>query len=105
MLPQENTVSLSELKAIISERSVFPKDLSFQKVYLSERTVLACRNAPGLRNDLSEINLSDFTVIAADGAAAVLMDVDIVPEVIYTDLDGNSEADIEKSNLFANRVQ
>jgi len=33
------------------------------------------------------------------------MDVDIVPEVIYTDLDGNSEADIEKRNLFANRVQ
>jgi len=46
------------------------------------------------------INLSDFTVIAADGAAAVLMDMDIVPEVIYTDLDGNSEADIEKE-IFA----
>ncbi len=35
-------------------------------------------------------------VIAADGAAAVLMDIGRVPEVICTDLDGNSEADIEK---------
>jgi hypothetical protein len=114
MLTQENTVSLSELKAIISkglsfqkvyrsERTVsfqkvylFERTVSFQKVYLFERTGLACRNAPGLRSDLSEINLSDFTVIAADGAAAVLMDMDIVPEVICTDLDGNSEADIEK---------
>ncbi|AKB81068.1 6-hydroxymethyl-7,8-dihydropterin pyrophosphokinase [Methanosarcina barkeri 3] len=82
MLTQENTVSLSELKAIISGKYV-----------------LVCGNAPGLRSDLSEINLSDFTVIAADGAAAVLMDMDIVPEVICTDLDGNSEADIEKEIL------
>jgi len=82
MLIQENTVSLSELKATISGKCV-----------------LVCGNAPGLRIDLSEINLSDFTVIAADGAAAVLMDMDIVPEVICTDLDGNSEADIEKEIL------
>lgn len=82
MLTEGNTVSLSELKAIISGKSV-----------------LVCGNAPRLRSDLSEINLSDFTVIAADGAAAVLMDMGIVPEVICTDLDGNSEADIEKEIL------
>lgn len=39
MLNQENTVSLSELKAIISGKCV-----------------LVCGNAPGLRSDLSEIN-------------------------------------------------
>lgn len=82
MLTEENTISLSELKAIISGNPV-----------------LVCGNAPGLRNDLSEINFSAFTVIAADGAAAVLMDMGIVPEVICTDLDGNSEADIEKEIL------
>ncbi|WP_292388493.1 6-hydroxymethylpterin diphosphokinase MptE-like protein [Methanosarcina sp. UBA5] len=82
MLTEENTVSLSELKAIISEKSV-----------------LVCGNAPRLRRDLSEIDFSAFTIIAADGAAAVLMDMGIVPEVICTDLDGNSEADIEKEIL------
>jgi len=81
-LTEENTVSLSELKAVISEKPV-----------------LVCGNAPGLRSDLLEINFSAFTVIAADGAAAVLMDMGIVPEVICTDLDGNSEADIEKEIL------
>ncbi len=58
MLTEKNTVSISELKAIISGKPV-----------------LVCGNAPRLRIDLSEINFSDFTVIAADGAAAVLMDM------------------------------
>ncbi len=81
-LTEKNTASLSELKALISGKPV-----------------LVCGNSPGLRNDLSEIKFSDFVVIAADGAAAVLMDMGIVPEVICTDLDGNSEADIEKEIL------
>ncbi len=82
MLTEKNTISLSELKTVISGKCV-----------------LVCGNAPKLRNDLSEIDFSAFTVIAADGAAAVLMDMGIVPEVICTDLDGNSDADIEKEIL------
>ena len=82
MLTEKNTASLSELKAVISGKPV-----------------LVCGNAPKLRNDLSAINFFAFTVIAADGAAAVLMDMGVVPEVICTDLDGNSEADIEKEIL------
>jgi uncharacterized Rossmann fold enzyme len=82
MLTRENTASLSELEAVISGKSV-----------------LVCGNAPGLRAELSKIDLSDFVVIAADGAAAVLMDLSRVPDVICTDLDGNSEADIEKEIL------
>lgn len=81
-LTGENTASLSELKALISGKPV-----------------LVCGNAPKLREDLSEINFPDFTVIAADGAAAVLMDMGRVPEVICTDLDGNSDADIKKEIL------
>jgi uncharacterized Rossmann fold enzyme len=82
MLTEKNSVSLSELKNIISGKAV-----------------LICGNAPGLRSDLSEIDFSAFTVIAADGAAAVLMDAGIVPDVICTDLDGNLESDIEKEIL------
>ncbi|MPM65593.1 hypothetical protein SDC9_112490 [bioreactor metagenome] len=79
MLTAENTVSLSELEAVVSGK-----------------TVLVCGNAPGLRAELSKIDLSAFAIVAADGAAAVLTAMDRVPEVICTDLDGNSEADIEK---------
>ncbi|MCC4769662.1 DUF115 domain-containing protein [Methanosarcina sp. DH2] len=86
LLTRENTASLSELKDTISGKPV-----------------LACGNAPGLRNELSKINLSAFVIIAADGAAAVLMDMGRVPEVICTDLDGNSEADIEKEILACAR--
>jgi 2-amino-4-hydroxy-6-hydroxymethyldihydropteridine diphosphokinase len=82
MLTEKNTASLSELKAVISGKPV-----------------LACGNAPKLRKELSEIDLSAFVIIAADGAAAILMDIGRVPEAICTDLDGNSEADIEKEIL------
>jgi uncharacterized Rossmann fold enzyme len=82
MLTEKNTASPSELKAAISGKPV-----------------LACGNAPKLRKELSEIDLSAFVIIAADGAAAVLMDIGRVPEAICTDLDGNSEADIEKEIL------
>ena len=82
MLTDRNTVNLSELKTTIAGK-----------------TSLICGNAPGLRKELSEIDLSAFVVIAADGAAAVLMDAGRVPEVICTDLDGNSETDIEKEIL------
>ena len=82
-LTEKNTASLSELKDTVSGKPV-----------------LVCGNAPGLRNELLKIDLSAFVIIAADGAAAVLMDMGRVPEVICTDLDGNSEADIEKE-IFA----
>ncbi|MFZ2499514.1 6-hydroxymethylpterin diphosphokinase MptE-like protein [Methanosarcina sp.] len=79
MLTEKNTASLSKLRAVISGKPV-----------------LVCGNAPQLRKELMEIDLSAFFIIAADGAAAVLMDTGRVPEVICTDLDGNSEADIQK---------
>lgn len=85
-LTEKNTANLSELKDTVSGKPV-----------------LVCGNAPGLRNELSKIDLSAVVIIAADGAAAVLMDLERVPEVICTDLDGNSEADIEKEILACSR--
>ena len=85
-LTEKNTASLSELKDTVSGKPV-----------------LVCGNAPGLRKELLKIDLSAFVIIAADGAAAVLMDMGRVPEVICTDLDGNSEADIEKEILACSR--
>ncbi|KKH45293.1 6-hydroxymethylpterin diphosphokinase MptE-like protein [Methanosarcina sp. 1.H.A.2.2] len=85
-LTERNTASLFELKDTVSGKPL-----------------LVCGNAPGLRNELSKIDLSAFVIVAADGAAAVLMDMGRVPEVICTDLDGNSEADIEKEILACTR--
>ncbi|KKG08697.1 6-hydroxymethylpterin diphosphokinase MptE-like protein [Methanosarcina sp. 2.H.A.1B.4] len=85
-LTEKNTASLSEIKDTISEKPL-----------------LVCGNAPGLRNELLKLDLSSFVIVAADGAAAVLMDMGRVPEVICTDLDGNSEADIEKEILACTR--
>lgn len=82
MITVKNTAGLSEIKDTISGKPV-----------------LVCGNAPGLRNELLKLDLSSFVIIAADGAAAVLMDMGRVPDVICTDLDGNSEADIEKEIL------
>jgi uncharacterized Rossmann fold enzyme len=78
LFSQEHSVSLQVLTGLIKDRDV-----------------MICGNAPGLRDDLELIEGSDYCVIAADGAAAVLMDVGIVPQIIVTDLDGDIEAEIE----------
>ena len=76
MLTVKNTVSLSELEAVISEKPV-----------------LACGNAPGLRAELSKIDLSAFVIIAADGASAAFMDMGRCLRSYVLTLDGNSESD------------
>jgi uncharacterized Rossmann fold enzyme len=82
---------LSEM-LISPEHSVSPQVLTG---LIKDRDVLICGNAPGLKDDLEQIEGSDYCVIAADGAVAVLMDADIVPQIIVTDLDGDIEAEIE----------
>lgn len=46
---------------------------------------------PSIKSNIREVknlNLSEYTIIAADGATTALMEEDIVPDVIVTDLDG-----------------
>ena len=66
-----------------------------------DRDVLVCGNAPTLKDELEEVQPNDFCIIAADGAAAVLMDMGIVPHIIVTDLDGDVEAEIKASRMGA----
>lgn len=40
---------------------------------------------------LKRINLDDFTLIAADGATTALLEEDIIPDIIVTDLDGRMD--------------
>ena len=52
---------------------------------VKNKQVTVCGNAPGLKQELHK---AEGVIIAADAAAAVLLDGGITPEIIVTDLDG-----------------
>ena len=68
---------------------------------IKDNDVLVCGNAPCLGEDLLKIEPSEYCIIAADGATAVLMNAGIVPHIIVTDLDGDIEAQIEANSQGA----
>lgn len=70
-------------------------DVSVLREIIEGREVLVCGNAPGLRDELKSIDTEKYVVIAADGAAAVVLDSGTVPEIIVTDLDGNVRREID----------
>ena len=94
--------SASILSALISGMPA-SKITSKQRLdeLVRDQDVLVCGNAPTLEVELKGIQTHDFCIIAADGAAAVLMDKGIVPHIIVTDLDGDVEAEIEASMMGA----
>lgn len=47
--------------------------------------------------ELKNLKLANFTLIAADGATTALLEANIIPNIIVTDLDGNMD-DIIKAN-------
>jgi len=77
MLDKDNTVDLSVLRKLIAGKRV-----------------IVCGNAPCLKDQLEFTDLSGYTVIAADGATAVLIGRGMVPDIIVTDLDGDVEKEI-----------
>lgn len=68
---------------------------------IEDNEVLVCGNAPCLGEELLKIEPSEYCIIAADGATAVLMNAGIVPHIIVTDLDGDIEAQIEANSQGA----
>lgn len=48
-------------------------------------------------DESGELDLNNFTLIAADGATTALLEENIIPDIIVTDLDGNMD-DIIKAN-------
>ncbi|KXS41884.1 DUF115 domain-containing protein [Methanolobus zinderi] len=77
MLDKDNTADLSVLRKLIAGKSV-----------------IVCGNAPCLKDQLEVTDISGKTIIAADGATAVLVDRGIIPDIIVTDLDGDLEKEI-----------
>ena len=50
---------------------------------------------------IEELNLNKFTLIAADGATTALLEKDIIPDIIVTDLDGKMDDIIEANDRGA----
>ncbi|MDG6250547.1 6-hydroxymethylpterin diphosphokinase MptE-like protein [Methanocalculus sp.] len=65
---------------------IIPRDdIEALESLISGKTVTICGNAPCLKSELDRI---EGVVIAADAAALVLYDAGILPDAIFTDLDG-----------------
>ncbi|RZN63931.1 MAG: DUF115 domain-containing protein [Candidatus Methanoliparum thermophilum] len=56
---------------------------------IAAKSVIVCGKAAILVKDLKNIVLKDKTIIAADGATSLLLNIDLSPDIIVTDLDGN----------------
>jgi len=98
--PDQDALSARILSEMLFEikRSASLKTL-FELI--KDNDVLVCGNAPCLGEDLLKIEPSEYCIIAADGATAVLMNAGIVPHIIVTDLDGDIEAQIEANSQGA----
>jgi len=69
-----------------------------ESIVIGQRVVV-CGNAPNLDKELNELQERDAVFLAADGATAVLLEHNIVPDIVVTDLDGPFPA-ILKANLM-----
>ena len=98
--PDQDALSARILSEMLFEikRSASLKTL-FELI--KDNDVLVCGNAPCLGEDLLKIEPSEYCIIAADGATAVLVNAGIVPHIIVTDLDGDIEAQIEANSQGA----
>ncbi|MBM4240419.1 MAG: DUF115 domain-containing protein [Euryarchaeota archaeon] len=86
------------LSKILKEKNgLSPHDINIKK------DVIVFGAGPSLKKNISEIKelkldkMDKFTIIAADGATSALLEEDIIPDIIVTDLDGKMD-DITKAN-------
>ena len=67
-------------------------DLKVLTNLISNKNVLTVGAGPSLEDNLSKIgSLTGFTIIAADGASQALLENNIKPHAVVTDLDGSHE--------------
>ncbi len=91
-----------ERAALILSRMLDPSrtaPVSVLHELISGKDVLVCGNAPGLKNELGSVDAGNYVVIAADGAAAVVLGSGVVPDIIVTDLDGDVEKEITANSM------
>jgi 2-amino-4-hydroxy-6-hydroxymethyldihydropteridine diphosphokinase len=88
------------LAGILRERE--PMLPAAKSIVIGHRAVV-CGNAPNLDKELKEMHEIGAVFLAADGATAVLLKHNIVPDIVVTDLDGPFPA-ILKANLMGSIV-
>jgi 2-amino-4-hydroxy-6-hydroxymethyldihydropteridine diphosphokinase len=88
------------LAGILRERE--PMLQAAKAIVIGQKAVV-CGNAPNLDEELKELQERDAVFLAADGATAVLLEHNIVPDIVVTDLDGPFPA-ILKANLMGSIV-
>jgi uncharacterized Rossmann fold enzyme len=65
------------------------------------KDVLVCGKAPRLKDDINNIDVKKYVVIAADGATSILLSAGITPNIIVTDLDGNMDDEFQANKKGA----
>ncbi|MCL7412720.1 MAG: DUF115 domain-containing protein [ANME-2 cluster archaeon] len=90
---------LSELLFSLEPSRIAPVSILTELV--QGKDILVCGNAPSLTDELADVDPSGYCIIAADGAAAHIMDAGLVPHIIVTDLDGAVDSEMEASNRGA----
>jgi len=82
----DDELSAETLNNIIDDYGVItPQDINIKD------KVIVFGAGPSLKPnlaDLKHVDLDEFTLIAADGATTALLEEDIMPDIIVTDLDG-----------------
>lgn len=92
---EDDEVSAEILNNIIDDiGALTPQDIEIKK------KVIVFGAGPSIKSnlaDLKQVDLDEFTLIAADGATTALLEESIMPDIIVTDLDGRME-DIISAN-------
>jgi len=73
--------------------------VDFLKEMLEGRKVYIFGAGPSLELALKYLSFHDGVTIAADGATSALLQFEVIPNIIVTDLDGNFE-DIKKADML-----
>ncbi len=89
---EEDESAASLLTTLLT--AVSPESPETLMQLIQGKDILVCGNAPTLKAELDDLQLQDYVIIAADGATSVLVDKEIIPEIIVTDLDGDVEKEI-----------
>ena len=92
LLGDSNGLSPSSMP-LINKALIFGAGPSLKKNIME----LKSAESSELIDSSKSIELSNFTLIAADGATTALLEEDIIPDIIVTDLDGKME-DIIQAN-------
>ena len=69
--------------------SILPRnDISLLTNTISGSDIIVAGNAPSLPDDIKKTNFEGKIVIAADAAARVMKKGGVIPDIVFTDLDG-----------------